>query len=278
MKYTILGFQQQKLIDNNLDIKDAVILRNILDRYSSMKMESITVNDERYIWVNWDSFMQDIPLVINNRKTLEARIKKYSDELFILREIKHKKDGRGGTFVYVKPTEKLDEITEYEAPLKNEGYHPSKNRDTTPQKIGNKDSSISDNSIKDIYAKEFLEWYSLYPNPWNKQQSFKNFKKLLKNESYKNLMIATKNYIEYIKRKGTDREFIVRSTNFIGQHKEYLGYLEMQIEPKNIEQPKSPAHKVMNQGCCPTCEGKGVIRQDNEWIECPECKGGRKIG
>jgi hypothetical protein len=102
-------------------------------------------------------------------------------------------------------------------------------------KSHNKDTSIKDTSIKDnIYTKEFLEWYSLYPNPWNKQQSFKNFKSLMKTETFKNLMIATTNYIEYLKKKGTDEEFIVRSTNFIGQRQEYKGYLDTKIIPKEI--------------------------------------------
>ncbi len=236
MKLTLLGFQQQKLIDNKLDIKDAVILRNILDRYASMKMESIIVDNERYIWINWNSFMEDIPLVINNRKTLEARIKKYSDESFILREIRHRKDGRGGTFVYVKPTEKLDNITEYEASLKNEGYHPSKNRDTTPQKIGNKDPSIKDPSIKDnIYTEDFLEWYESYPNKFNKSRTFKNWQNTIKKESKENIVIATNQYVQHIKKNNIKLQYIIRSTNFIGQHQEYKGYLEMAKENNKKE-------------------------------------------
>ena len=101
-----------------------------------------------------------------------------------------------------------------------------------PKKELYKKNYIKKELIK--YSTQFLEWYSLYPNPWNKEQSFKNFKKLLKEESFENLIAATKNYIAYLQQKGaTDKQYITRSTNFIGQKKEYLGYLDMDIQESN---------------------------------------------
>ncbi|BAH07963.1 phage replisome organizer N-terminal domain-containing protein [Clostridium kluyveri] len=43
---------------------------------------------------------------------------------------------------------------------------------------------------------------------------------------------------------------------------------------KEKNAPKPPSYKVVNQGCCPVCGGKGVVRQNNEWVECPKCRGG----
>lgn len=43
---------------------------------------------------------------------------------------------------------------------------------------------------------------------------------------------------------------------------------------KEKNAPKPPSYKVVNQGCCPVCGGKGVVRQKNEWVECPKCRGG----
>lgn len=87
---------------------------------------------------------------------------------------------------------------------------------------------------KNIYnqkAEQFLEWYSLYPNPWNKEQSFRNFQHMLKKDTFENLMVATKNYIAVLQQRGnSDKQYITRSTNFIGQKKEYLGYLEMDLQ------------------------------------------------
>lgn len=84
------------------------------------------------------------------------------------------------------------------------------------------------------YTHDFLEWYSLYPNAFNKEQSFKNFKKLLmQGEIYENILLATKNYITYLSHRGiVDKQYITRSTNFIGQQQTYKGYLNIELEDK----------------------------------------------
>lgn len=81
------------------------------------------------------------------------------------------------------------------------------------------------------YTEEFERFYKLYPNPFNKSQTFKNWKNRIKTESVENIMKATEKYIAYLKaRKTVDRQYMVRSTNFIGQNAEYKGYLEMEVK------------------------------------------------
>ncbi|WP_333860767.1 helix-turn-helix domain-containing protein [Clostridium sp.] len=103
-----------------------------------------------------------------------------------------------------------------------------------PENLDTKSTNIKNTNNKSTsnkYSTQFLEWYSLYPNPWNKEQSFKNFKHMLKKDTFENLMVATKNYIAVLQRRGnSDKQYITRSTNFIGQKKEYLGYLEMDLQ------------------------------------------------
>jgi hypothetical protein len=44
-------------------------------------------------------------------------------------------------------------------------------------------------------------------------------------------MLALEGYKQYLKKNNqTDKQYIVRSTNFIGQHQEYKGYL-LEIKP-----------------------------------------------
>ena len=84
-----------------------------------------------------------------------------------------------------------------------------------------------------IYTHEFEKFYSDYPNPFNKEQTFTNWKNTLKTDTVENIMGALANYKEYIRKTNkTDKQFIVKSTNFIGQHKEYKGYLETKLEEK----------------------------------------------
>jgi len=94
------------------------------------------------------------------------------------------------------------------------------------------------------YTADFEEFYSLYPRPFNKQSTFTNFKNTLRTDSFENIMIATRKYIEVLEEKpnGTDKQYIKKSTNFVGQQKEYKGYLEMaqQSTQKQLELSDTP--------------------------------------
>lgn len=101
-----------------------------------------------------------------------------------------------------------------------------------------KESKVKERKVnKSInYTHDFEKFYSLYPNPFNKEQSFTNWKNTLKTDTVENVMTALANYKLYLEKTGiTDKQFIVRSTNFIGQHKEYKGYLK---EEKQEETPQ----------------------------------------
>lgn len=106
--------------------------------------------------------------------------------------------------------------------------------------INNNDNNVN----KNIYTSDFEEFYKLYPNPWNKAQSFKSWKALLKHgETKENILKAAANYIKYLKQKNTiDKQYIVRSTNFLGQHQEYKGYLEIKLNTP------APKEQVANAG------------------------------
>jgi len=87
------------------------------------------------------------------------------------------------------------------------------------------------------YTHDFEEFYNLYPNGFNKAQTFKNWKALLKTETKENILLATNNYLKYIADNKTEKQFITRSTNFIGQHQDYLGYLDYKdvVTNKKVE-------------------------------------------
>lgn len=86
-----------------------------------------------------------------------------------------------------------------------------------------------------IYSADFEKFYSLYPNPQNKQQSFKNWKTCLKKHSVEELLKASENYKNSV--EGRDRQYIKTSSNFLGRDKFYIDFLpENYVEP---EQPKT---------------------------------------
>ena len=97
LKYNILGFKQEKLIENNLSTEDALILRTIKDMYSSSGMEFITENNVRYMWMNYTYLLRQLPIV-GSKRNLMRRIEFYGKELFFFFFLKKEKRGINGDF------------------------------------------------------------------------------------------------------------------------------------------------------------------------------------
>lgn len=147
MRYTILGFQQQKLIEANLDVVDALVLRQIKDMYSTSTMEFVEEDGVRYMWINYTYLLDQLPIV-GTKRNLMRRIEKYGNELYIIRILKHTKNGQKGNYSYIAPTEKLDQLQDFDLMTKShKGY--DKNDIRVMTKSHNKDNTIIDNSIKD---------------------------------------------------------------------------------------------------------------------------------
>ncbi len=62
MKYTIEGFSQEKLVELNLDLTDAVILRWFVDLKDSGKMYSEIKENDKYYWLKYDAVIEDLPI------------------------------------------------------------------------------------------------------------------------------------------------------------------------------------------------------------------------
>lgn len=92
---------------------------------------------------------------------------------------------------------------------------------------------INEKEKEYVYTHDFLEWYSIYPNSFNKEQSFINWKKVTKIVGKEKILLATKEYIKILKsqNKLSDKEFITVSSNFVGDKAAYKGYLEI-VETK----------------------------------------------
>jgi len=70
MKYTILGFQQEKLIANKLTVEDAFVLRVIKDMFSSASMEFKEFNGVKFMWVNYTYLLGQVPIVGSKRNLM----------------------------------------------------------------------------------------------------------------------------------------------------------------------------------------------------------------
>lgn len=193
MKYTIMGFQQEKLIHNNLDVTDALILRFIKDCYSSASFEFIVEDSVKYMWMNYTYFISQVPIV-GTKRNLKRRIEKYGTELLLLRLLKKERNNVRGNFSYIAPTKKLDEIQDFD--LRTDPSQPlGQNRLRVRTKSPNKDSSLYDSSFKDSKTissepegsakeadkkleNEFERFWNLYSKKDNRKGCFAKWKKL----------------------------------------------------------------------------------------------------
>ena len=147
MKYTILGFQQDKANNLKLNMNDLLLMRVIKDMYSSAGMEFIVDEGDKYIWVKQDYLHEQVP-IIGSKRTMLRIIDNLVELELLDKKVKHKKGKVKGTFFYIKPTTKMDSLQDYDPYDRlSKGGRQIVKRGMT--KCHNKDTSITDTSITD---------------------------------------------------------------------------------------------------------------------------------
>ncbi len=225
MKYTINGYSQEKLLKNNLDLSDSLILRVIADIYSSngKKIEYKIINNDKYMWISYGYLFEQIP-VIGSERTLVRKIDGLIEKEMLKKELVTSKKGIKGRFLYISFGKKYFELTEYSnnAKEETETKESDKKENEKPNdkmtshqmtNCHNKDSSIEDSSIKDSSYKEknkkektdhsgkFLEYIETLEIDSEKKEIFKEWVKYKKEKNqYKNtksIDILIKRFIKY---------------------------------------------------------------------------------
>ena len=145
MKYTIHGFQQEKLIKLGLDNDDALILSVLRDMYARKSMDFKIINSERFVWVNQKYLLEQIP-IIGSESKLRKKIRKFDEINLIERKVFYEKNGIRGTYSYINITLLFDELTEYDTVCKNDIQGACKNNIGGMSKKHSKDYSIKDSN------------------------------------------------------------------------------------------------------------------------------------
>ena len=121
MKYTINGYSQEKLLKNNLDLSDSLILRVLADIYSSngKKIEYKIINNDKYMWISYGYLFEQIP-ILGSERTLVRKIDNLIAKKMLKKELVTSKKGIKGRFLYISFGEKYFELTEYSNNTKEE--------------------------------------------------------------------------------------------------------------------------------------------------------------
>ena len=91
------------------------------------------------------------------------------------------------------------------------------------------------------YTPEFEDFYLLYPKPLNKEQTFKNWNWTITKQGIlaQDIINAARSYLKETERKGTDPDFIIVSTNFVGQRQRWTEYQIVAESPETLGQARA---------------------------------------
>ena len=98
MKYTVHGFSQKKAIELGLGNDELLILRWLIDFKNTNKMKKMIKDGAEWVWVNYAGILEDLPIIVSNKKTIQRKINKLINCGIIERYIYRK----GGSYTYFK--------------------------------------------------------------------------------------------------------------------------------------------------------------------------------
>lgn len=108
MKYTIEGFAQDKLLELQLDVSDALILRWFIDFAGTGNMKRLIHDHQIYYYVKYSGIISDLPVLgINSTKGIGKRFDRYVEKGLLLKTVQRQGNG---TILFFAPTRKLLEL------------------------------------------------------------------------------------------------------------------------------------------------------------------------
>lgn len=214
MKYSIHGFSQTRAVELGLSNDDLLVLRWFVDFCGTGKMQSIKEPEGIYYWVNYQSVLDDLPVL---RISKDRLYRKHFKALCDAQVLRHKHIKNGGSFSYYgyavnyetlvyrrdnTPAVKLPYGTVETPEGMTDAPHPSEKATAPPTAdfphpsgknaatkiILLNNSSITNHSTKDtekqsesdgdpVMLERFNEFWEAYPKKVGKKAAFKSWKK-----------------------------------------------------------------------------------------------------
>ena len=151
MRQSVLGFNQAKAVENELDMTDLILLNYIMYANGNPAMKHIVKDDVSYVWLSHEKIHEDLPILGIAESTLKNRISELKKKGFIMSKVVASTQGRGSTSYYsvTELTTSLqnDVKTENDETRSCEKYlvaRPSTSKSTSNNKL------FTDNKLGDI--------------------------------------------------------------------------------------------------------------------------------
>lgn len=172
MKYTIYGYSQEKLNNQGIDLESALILRVIADLYTSnsKKIEYKIMENDKYMWCTYGYIHEQIP-IIGAERTMVRKIDSLIEKGILKKIVLKEKNGKKGNYLFITLGENYSDLTEYSTDEETKDVDRGTDKMSSPlptkchegtdkmspplvTKCHNKDSSITNSSIKDSLERE----------------------------------------------------------------------------------------------------------------------------
>ena len=108
MKYSIFGYEQKGLINYNVDCVDLVILDYLLYKTLNSKLESIIIENEKYVWIKPSVVLEDLPFLKLQERGMKNRLDNLANQGFIDR--KQKQSQNKVKKSYLRVTELINKL------------------------------------------------------------------------------------------------------------------------------------------------------------------------
>lgn len=157
MKYTIYGYSQEKLNNQGIDLESALILRVIADLYTSnsKKIEYKIMENDKYMWCTYGYIHEQIP-IIGAERTMIRKIDSLIEKGILKKIVLKEKNGKKGNYLFITLGENYSDLTEYSTDEETKDVDRGTDKMSSPlvTNCHNKDSSITNSSIKDSLERE----------------------------------------------------------------------------------------------------------------------------
>ena len=145
MRYSVLGFSQEELLKNGLDLTDTLLLDYVYTACASPSMKRThDDNDQPYVWLQHKKLLEDLPIIGIGEEALKKRLYKLADKGLLVSLVKNDEiRGRRTYYTITIQCEKLrfsDQV--YSDTLGQE--RPSVSEYTSDNKL-NIDNKLEDN-------------------------------------------------------------------------------------------------------------------------------------
>lgn len=207
MKYTIMGFSQQGIVDlissgHKIDVADLLILRWLVDFSHTDKMAKVVDGGKTYYWVSYKSVLDDLPILNIGRRMLAVRLQRMADAGILCSSLKK----NGGTFTLYGFGPKYESLLS--KPVKEccnpdvggckNIVTPSDNLLSPPlqKNLQPKDSSTNNPSTKNqnngsaVAPPDFVRFWKAYPLKKAKQAALKAWKKINPDKQFAETIIS----------------------------------------------------------------------------------------